>query len=99
MENQLQTVNQSLSTPLNNQELQIASAVWNVNLCVAYPLTDPQIEVWAKTIYRLRPETTVDELNEIMDSFMTGVNEWDTKLGIQNIFKAIRNKKGKSIIM
>jgi len=61
--------------------------IYLVNFLVAYPLTDTQIAEWARCIIHLRPETTSDELQNIMNKFITAEYDYDTRKGIQNIFK------------
>lgn len=56
---------------------------------MAFPLADSAIEDWAETIKRLSPETTTDQLQEVIDKFMTNRCHWKEKQGIQNIFRGI----------
>lgn len=60
--------------------------VANVNLLVQYPLSDSMIELWAKSIEELAPKLNPLTLKVIIDRFKVGRLEWDSKLGIQNIF-------------
>ena len=91
METHIQKINQSLSTHLNEKEFEIAKIIWHVNQLVAYPLTDYQIESWAKSIAELAPNVTPDEIKKIIDNFKIGRIEWDYHSGIQNIFKNLPN--------
>lgn len=93
MEEKLQITNQTLSTPLNDKEFKIATAIFHINQLVAYPLSDSQIEQWAKSINRLLPELLVDDLEKLMDLMKIGEIEYDQKQGIQNIFLGLRRVK------
>lgn len=86
MENQLQKIDNSLSTLLNNKEIEIAKIVWHVNQLVAYPLTDNQIEAWSKSINKLIPSLDLKKLELLIDEMKVGNIDWDTRKGIQNLF-------------
>lgn len=95
MDHQLVTKgNQSLE--LTDKELEIAQVVFLVNQLISYHLSDLQISDWARTISRLKPDITPEYLNKIIDLFIVGDIEWDTRKGIQNIFMAINKPKGYS---
>jgi hypothetical protein len=64
--------------------------VFKVNFLVSFPLSDSQIEDWTSEITRLSPHTTIQDLVEIIDKFMKNEYIWDNRIGIQNLFKAIK---------
>lgn len=68
---------------------QICKVLWKVNLIVAYPLTDVMIESWANHLLRLRPQVTIEQLDKILDKFITGEYEYVTNKGLSNIILVI----------
>lgn len=68
----------------------LCKIIFKFNFLLAYPLSDLQIEDWSREIARLSPKTSVADLLEILDKFMLSEYSWDVKLGIQNIFSAIK---------
>ena len=91
MEQQIQLrSNHNLSTPLNQKELEIAKVIWHVNQLQPYPLSDNQIEAWSKSINELRPNQDIDVLRAIINMMKFGNCEFNPKLGIQNIFIALK---------
>ena len=73
-------------TTVNN----IAKAVLHFNQLTPFPYSDIQIMDWAKSINELTPELTPDIVKKIIDKYKLGIYEFDTKLGIQNIFNGYR---------
>jgi len=73
---------------LTPKEINIALTIADINMILAYPLNDNQIEQWAHTIERLRPHWDVEKLEKIVDSFISGDREWQVNKGISNIFLA-----------
>lgn len=92
MDKSLKTQNQSLSTHLQDHEIEIAKSLFYVNLLTPFRVEDFIIEQWSITVSRMLPDVTSDEIQQLMDDFMTGEIEYDHKLGIQNIFKGITEK-------
>lgn len=68
----------------------ICKALWKVNLLIAYPLSDAMIEVWGKHLIRLCPDVKVDELDKIMDKFISGEIEYVANKGLANIVKILK---------
>lgn len=68
----------------------ISKELFQVNYLVAYPLSDAAIEGWTNCILELRPQTTIEELRSVINKMKTGEIEYDTKKGIQNIFRGIK---------
>lgn len=60
-----------------------------VNMVVSYPISDTQIEDWTTTIYRLRPNVTLEQLQLVMDKFLDGRTKWDHREGLPNIIRGI----------
>jgi len=89
MENHLQKTNQNLSTPLNEKEVEIAMVVWHVNQIVTFPLSDIQIEAWSRSINELQPDLDVNELTKAINLVKLGKIEWDSRIGLPNIFSAL----------
>lgn len=75
----------------------VCKIIFKINLLVPYPLTDRQIEDWSNEIVRLCPQTSPEDLLEIIDKFMVGRYVWDNKSGIQNMFKAIKHFENEKI--
>lgn len=69
----------------------ILETIFKVNLLVSFPITNSQIEDWAAKIQQLSPETTIDELNNIIDLFATNKLHWDRNIGVQNIIYGIKH--------
>ena len=88
MESQIQKINHSLSTPLNDKEYEIATILWHVNQLTPFPLSDTQIETWSRSVNELRPNIEINRLDKMMRLLKLGEIEWDHKAGIQNIFRA-----------
>lgn len=91
MENQIQVSNHNLSTQeLNTKESEIAKVIWHVNQLASFPLNDNQIESWARSVNELRPNQDVVKLRQIIDMMKIGEIEFNSRLGIQNIFSALK---------
>lgn len=91
MEQQIQIrSNHNLSTPLNQKELDIAKVIWHVNQLQSYPLSDHQIEAWSKSINELRPNQDIEILIAIINMMKIGSCDYNPRLGIQNIFIALK---------
>lgn len=63
--------------------------VYHINHLTAFPLTDNQIDEWSRSINELRPDVTPEQLKEVIDGMKQGLIDFDNRLGIQNIFKAL----------
>lgn len=85
---------ENLNSTINNLCLQI----WHMNKLLSYPLSDPQIESWAKTINELTPQLTPEQLRFIINGMMLGELDFDPKVGIQNIFKNYKKIVAKKIL-
>jgi hypothetical protein len=99
MEYQLitQTNTSVQSTPLNNKEFEIASALTKVNMLAPFPLKDLQLEDWSKTINRLMPDLKLPDLNQVLDNMIIGKVEYDNRKGIQNIFNGLASIERKFV--
>lgn len=87
MENKLQKANtNSLSLEIKNMGVEL----FHYNQLTAFPLSDAQIIDWAKSIKEIAPQLTTEILREIIRRFKVGQGEFDSKLGIQNIFGGYR---------
>lgn len=73
---------------LTHKDVDVISVIMDINLILPYPLNDAQLERWASTINRLRPDWEVEKLERIVDSFISGDREWQINKGISNIFLA-----------
>lgn len=68
----------------------LSKILWHLNQVVAYPMTDLQIEDWARSILELRPDVDLNAVKFLIDKFKTGEREYDSKKGIQNIFVGLK---------
>lgn len=89
---ELQKQNQSVSTNLQSKEIQMARSLFYVNLLSPFRVDDAIIEMWSVSLSRIDDRITPEEVQELMDAFMTGEIEYDNKIGIQNIFKGLEIK-------
>lgn len=91
MGNQLQ-LNNTHQSPivLNDKEKQISSIIYHVNQLTSYPLSDIQIEDWSISINKIRPNQDLEILSSIVSMMKTGAIEYNSRLGIQNIFMALK---------
>lgn len=67
--------------------------IHKTNMLIPFPIHDKMMELWAIEIYRQRPDVNLQDLSDIMDMFMQEKFVWDTKKGIQNIFRALKEYK------
>lgn len=74
---------------------QFCKVLWKFNLIIAYPLTDSMLESWINNLLRLQPEITIEQLDEVMDKFITGEVEFFPNKGLTNIFLALNKNKKK----
>lgn len=87
MENKLQKANtNSLSSEIRNMGVEL----FHYNQLTTFPLSDAQIIDWAKSISEIAPNLTIEILHEIIRRFKIGQGEFDSRLGIQNIFNGYR---------
>lgn len=86
-EQSIQKVNQSLD--LSDKQISIALLVVEVNMLIAYPISDTQITDWTRTIDRLVPDLDLNVLGDILDQYKLDRLEWDKSKGIQNILREI----------
>ncbi len=84
----IQVVNRSAS--IIQVDTEFVKQLFHVNCLVSYPITDPMLEVWARSIQELTPELTVDILKQIIDKMKTGEYDFDNRAGVQNIFKGYK---------
>jgi len=79
----------NLSIALNNKdkEIEIGKIIYGINLIIPYPLSDFQISDWAKCINKFIPNLKPTTLQKIVDLYVLGQLEFNSKIGIQNIFK------------
>lgn len=89
MEKSLNTQNHSLPTILEDEKIKITIELASVNTLMPYPVSDSMIEKWGRSLIRIEPRVTLEEIEGLMDSFMKGDIEYNPKEGIQNIFKGL----------
>lgn len=87
----LPTLGQNQNLEIKKQEVTVAKILWHINQIVSYPMSDHQIEDWAKSLMELKPNTDLAALKFLIDKFKTGDFEYDYKKGIQNIFIGLRH--------
>lgn len=74
---------------MSPKELEIAIQIFHMNQLTAFPLSDEQIDDWTRSIVELRPDVTPQQLKSAIDDMKQGYADYDNRLGIQNIFKAL----------
>jgi len=80
---------------LNEQKIEeVGKMVWRLDMVVAFPLSETQIETWSKHILRLCPEATVERISEVVDMYLTGQWDFDKDKGIANIIWPLQNPTG-----
>lgn len=55
-----------------------------------YKLTDAEIIEWAETIERIGGDCDVEKLRYAIDAMVAGWIDYDRSVGIQNIFRALK---------
>lgn len=86
----LPTLGQNQNLEIKKQEVTVAKILWHINQIVSYPMSDHQIEDWARSLMELKPNTDLAALKFLIDKFKTGDMEYDYRKGIQNIFIGLR---------
>ena len=99
MENQLAVSqkkdNQSLE--LSSELTKIGQVIVHINQLTPFPYSDFQLIDWAKSINELTPELTPDILKKIIDKYKLGIYEFNSRAGIQNIFRGYKLILGEKI--
>ena len=80
--------NQSLE--LSSELTKIGQVIVHINQLTPFPYSDFQLIDWAKSINELTPELTPDILKKIIDKYKLGIYEFDSRAGIQNIFRGYK---------
>ena len=94
-----QKQNQSVGlVPSTERVNELAKILYQLNMLIAYPLSDSQIIEWALCLLRLIPNIDGVELQVIIDKMIIGEIEYDTKKGIKNIVIALKPNTIKSNI-
>lgn len=83
---QISTTSQSI---VKHEPIVVLKTIARANLIVSFPFSDIQIEDWMKNILQMRPETTIEELNLVMDKFIDGRCKWNHKESLSNIFRGL----------
>ena len=76
---------------------QIAKELFHINYLVAFPISDPMLEGWARSIDELDPQATPEEIKELIGNMKKGLEEFDKNKGIQNIFIGLRRLRMKKM--
>jgi hypothetical protein len=91
MENQVQLSNtHQNSIALNGKEIEIAKIIYHVNQLTSFPLSATQIEDWTRTISEIRPNQDLIKLRAIINMMKIGEIEYNSRIGIQNLFLALK---------
>lgn len=91
MENQLQERNiHPQHIVLSEKEIKLSAIIYHVNQLTAYPLSAIQIEDWARSINELRPNQNLFILKSIINMMKIGSIDFNSRIGIQNIFLALK---------
>lgn len=90
MEQTLPSRKDTLPLGLTEKSVEIAKVLVHYNQLTSYPYSDLQIAEWAKSIEELIPSMTLETLKTIIDRMKMGIYDFDSRLGIQNIFSGAR---------
>lgn len=69
----------------------------DINMVIPFALTDEQLADWTVTIFRLYPESEKDIpsfVGNIVDSFLTGKEEYNKEIGIVNVTYRLKQYLG-----
>lgn len=88
MDNQLQKQETNISTQTFDERA--LPVVAKISLLGAYPMSAEETKVWTAMIYKIVPDVTVEELKTVIEGFMTGRYDYENKIGIRNVFNAIK---------
>lgn len=69
----------------------VSGAVANMNALRKFPLNDEQIEGWGRIILRLMPLEDIRKLQFVVDEMIRGNLEFDSEIGIRNIFLNVKS--------
>lgn len=61
--------------------------LFHINYLTSYPISDIMLEGYSVSIQELVPEISVKDIKEIIDRMKLGSIDFDSKKGVQNIFK------------
>ena len=81
----LKTTSAELSVNITT-DIDFIKELYHINQIANYPVSDLNLETWAKSIKELTPEITPEILKKIINKYKTGYYKWDSKVGIPNIF-------------
>lgn len=90
MEQTLPSKRDTQSLALTEKVVDLAKVLVHYNQLTAFPYSDLQISEWAKSINELMPNITPDTLKTIINRMKMGIYEYDSRIGIQNIFSGAR---------
>lgn len=94
MENKLQKASTSnLSLEIKEMGIEL----FQYNQLTAFPISDAQIIDWAKTFSEVAPNLTPAIMHQLINRMKVGTEEFDSRLGVQNIFNAYRKFLNKEI--
>lgn len=90
MEQTLPSKKDTLPLGLTEKSVELAKVLVHYNQLTAFPYSDLQIAEWAKSINELMPNLSAETLKTIINRMKMGIYDYDSKLGIQNIFAGAR---------
>jgi hypothetical protein len=82
------------SLKINGHDDIIAKILFQVNQLSPFFIEDITLFAWSKSIIEILPKIDPADLKSLMRDFKTDEIHYDTKLGIQNVFKGLRQKYG-----
>lgn len=83
---------------LSNKVSEIGKVIYHVNQLSPFRISDEDIIEWSKSIEEIVPEIEIDDLKFLLRCFKTGEENYDNKVGIQNIFLGLKNRFGRKYI-
>lgn len=78
-----------MGNELSPKQLEICTSIVDLNMIRQYPLSKDEIEHWAKTITRLKPDVSEEIISKVVDMYLSAEWDWEPEKGIQNIFNGI----------
>ena len=84
------------SIPTSKEE--IAKILFKLNYIVPYPYSDSILLGMADVILKFNKNIELEKINEIINNFLSGVNEYNKDIGVVNFTKRLNNNSIKSYV-
>lgn len=82
---------------LSDKAVSLLGPISRVNMMLDWPIKEEDMIDWARTIERLDPDVTKEELSQVFDGFITGRYEYRKDRGIRNIFEALKKLRNNDL--